>query len=78
MVDLVVDSRTERCTTTRDWNCFVETDDIVIGIKNRRDDQCLIVDVSLLEIDKERCFLLGDRTAEVCRHTAGFELAAAK
>ena len=77
MVDLIIDSRTKRCTTTRDWNCFVETDDIVIGIKNRRDDHCLIVDVALLEINKERCFLLGDRTAKVSAILTGLDVVAA-
>ena len=44
---------------------LIEIDDVVVCIENLRHDQRLIVDVALVEIDEERCFVFADRAAEV-------------
>src|SRR4029453_14094974 len=64
-IDLIVDSGTEGCAPARNRHRFVEADDIIISIQNRCYDQCLIVDIPLVEIDEERCFLFGDWASKI-------------
>src|SRR6476620_1318297 len=64
-VDLIIDSRTERRATIGDRHAFIETHDMEIGIENCRNNKRLIIDITLLKVDKERRFLLGDRTTKV-------------
>src|SRR5215212_4458971 len=64
-IDLIVDSRAERGATARNRDCINEPDDIVIRIKQGRDNDCLVVDVAFVEVDKEGGFLLQQWATEV-------------
>src|SRR5215212_144868 len=64
-IDLIVDSGAESGATTWDRDCISEADDIVIRIKQGRDDDCLIVDVAFIEVDEEGGFLLQQWATEV-------------
>src|SRR5947208_10399034 len=75
LVDLIIEPRTEFDAAIRQRNGFGKRNNVEARIENRRIDDCLIVDVALLDVEKERCFLFRDRTAEVAaqlpRHVRG-------
>jgi hypothetical protein len=53
LIDLVIDAGAERCAAARNRNCVVKTDDVVVRVENGRDDERLVVNVSLVEVDEE-------------------------
>src|SRR5437763_12876432 len=75
LVDLIIEPRTEFDAAIRKRNRFGKRNDVEARIENRRIDDCLIVDVALLHIEKEGCFLFRNRsaevTAELARHVRG-------
>src|SRR5437764_14863490 len=75
LIELIIEPRTEFEAAIRQRNGFGKRNDVEARIENRRIDDCLIVDVALLDVKKERCFLFRDRTAEVAaqlpRHVRG-------
>ena len=75
LVELIIEPRTEFDAAIRQRNRFGKRNNVEARIENRRIDDCLIVDVALLDVKKERCFLFRNRAAEVAaqlpRHVRG-------
>src|SRR5258706_10555619 len=64
-IDLIINSRAEFSAPIWCRNSIAEGNDIQICVKNGPIDHGIVVDVALLEINKERSLLLGDRAAEI-------------
>src|ERR1043166_42395 len=65
MVLLRIAPRTESCAAAWSRSRGGKTDDIVIRVEHLSHDQCFVVDVALVEIDKERRLLFRNRSANI-------------
>ena len=65
LVDLVIDSGAERRAAAWNRSGGAKIDDVVIRIEHLGHDQCFVIDVALVEIDEERCFLFRQWATEV-------------
>src|SRR5712671_804013 len=64
-IDLIINSRAEFSAPIWRRNSIAEGNDIQICVKNGPIDHGIVVNVALLEINKERSFLRGDWAAQI-------------
>src|SRR5205807_7682939 len=64
-IELIVNARAELCAAIGDGNGLAERNDVQILIENRGIDDGFVIDVALLEIEKEGSLLLSNRPAQV-------------